>query len=159
YPLSYLLLTLFVIVLLGPRGPATAGPYVRNDGPASGGPSFGAARWATLVFIASLSFVNREDTILLYLPALAWVMLGRLRLMRGPDALRLVVATAPAWGWLLSALVYYGFPFPNTYYAKVAFGVPHWVQLRQGFAYVASSLRFDPITLATIAAAAGVVLA
>lgn len=53
-------------------------------------------------------------------------------------------------------IVYYGFPFPNTYYAKVQSGMPHWLQLRQGFAYTVSSLRHDPITLATIAAAVGV---
>ena len=161
YPLTYLLLATFVALVLGRRDQVIQSP----------------ATLPVLVFIASLAFVNRADMTLLYAPTLVWLIWHRLRgtgpvppkrLREGehvsPKRLReggrevrwLILAAAPAWGWLIFAIIYYGFPFPNTYYAKAQSGMPQWLQLRQGFAYTVSSLRFDPITLATIAAAVGV---
>src|SRR5207253_1424400 len=94
-----------------------------------------------------------------YLPALLWLVRPRLRRLTRRDIGGLALAAAPAWGWLIFALVYYGFPFPNTYYAKVHFGAPKWLQVHQGLAYLASSVRFDPTTMCTIVAAVGVCLA
>jgi arabinofuranosyltransferase len=142
--LGYLLLATFTMLVLGRRD--------RADGAAD--------RLPLLVLIASLAFVNRADMILLYTPVLAWLIVRRYRGIDWRDRWRdgrwLLLASAPAWGWLLFAVIYYGFPFPNTYYAKAQSGMPQWLQLRQGLAYTASSLRFDPLTLATIAAAFGV---
>ena len=108
------------------------------------------------VVIASLAFMNRADTILLYFPALVWLVARNIRMLRWRDIRLLVLASAPAWGWLLFSVVYYGFPFPNTYYAKASFGAPRWLQLEQGLGYLVSSLRFDPITLAAVAVATGI---
>lgn len=138
YPLTYLLLATFVALVMGHR---------RHPERTAGVP--------LLVFIASLAFVNRADMALLYAPVLAWLVPTHVRGHGWRGAKGVVLASAPAWGWLLFAIVYYGFPFPNTYYAKAQSGMPHWLQLRQGFAYTVSSLRFDPITLATIATAFG----
>ncbi|MGE4056046.1 MAG: hypothetical protein AB7F99_14715, partial [Vicinamibacterales bacterium] len=140
YPITYFLLAAFVTVVLGSRQSAAE-------------PS--SDRLPLLILIASLAFVNRADMILLYLPALLWFVLRRVRTLTWRDVRGMVLASSPAWGWLLFAIIYYGFPFPNTYYAKAQSGMPDWLQLRQGFAYVASSLRFDPISIATIVAAAG----
>ncbi len=146
YALSYALLGAFIASFVPPEGGRlTPLDDTRLEN-----------RLPRLTFIAALSFMNRSDTILLYLPALLWLLVPRLRRLTVRDWRGLVLASAPAWGWLLFAVVYYGFPFPNTYYAKVHFGAPHWLQLRQGLAYLASSLRFDPITICTIAAAIGV---
>jgi len=139
-PLGYLLLAIFTMLVLGRRD--------RDAAPAASLP--------LLVLIASLAFVNRADMVLLYAPVLVWLIARRYSALGWRDGRWLLLAAAPAWGWLLFAVIYYGFPFPNTYYAKAQSGMPHWLQLRQGFAYTASSLRFDPITLATIAAAFGV---
>lgn len=140
YALSYLLLAAFVAEL-----------FPLADGDAAHVP-LNPERLPWLTLIAALAFVNREDTILLYLPALVYLVFQRRAQLTIREFGRLVIFCSPAWGWLLFALVYYGFPFPNTYYAKVNFGAPHWLQIHQGLAYVASSLRFDPITLCTIAA-------
>jgi arabinofuranosyltransferase len=142
YALSYVLLAAFVATFLA--GGA------EDEAPVEAG------RLRRLTFVAALAFLNRADTILLYLPALIWLVARDIQRLRWREFAGLGLAAAPAWGWLLFALAYYGFPFPNTYYAKVYFGAPHWLQLHQGLAYVASSLRFDPITLSTIAAAVGV---
>jgi arabinofuranosyltransferase len=142
-PLGYLLLASFLMLVLG-----------RREGVAEP-----AAKLPVLVLLASLAFLNRADMVLLYAPVLAWLIARSLPGLGWRGSRWLLLASAPAWGWLLFAVIYYGFPFPNTYYAKAQSGMPHWLQLRQGFAYTVSSLRFDPITLATIAAAVGVSLA
>ena len=140
YPLSYLLLVVFVVRLRGSDSSGVAG---------------GDRRLVELIAIGSLAFLNRADALLLYLPAIGWLLWRRARSADLGLAIRVLAASAPAWGWLALSLVYYGFPFPNTYYAKVATGVPRWLQFQQGLAYAANSIRFDPVTLGTIGAALG----
>jgi arabinofuranosyltransferase len=59
----------------------------------------------------------------------------------------------PALAWTLFALVYYGFPFPNTAYAKLATGIPTAERWRQGVLYLFDSVDRDPLTLAVVALA------
>ena len=139
YPLSFLLLAVF---------------YTRFFAVARDAAVLAPRELIGFGLLASLAFLNRSDSILLYagpllyLAVVAWpVYRGRLVLFSG-------VAFAPAVLWLLFSYVYYGFPFPNTYYAKVATGIPRSLQLRQGMAYVANSINFDPFTLGLIALAA-----
>ena len=141
YPLSFLLLCLFYTRYLAtPHEPAALTP--------PGLIAFGG--------LASLAFLNRSDSILLFvapLAYLAWIAwpVYRLRL-----ATYFSIALSPVALWLLFSYVYYGFPFPNTYYAKVATGIPRSIQLRQGIAYVANSVNFDPLTLGIVALAGAV---
>jgi arabinofuranosyltransferase len=132
YPLSFFLLCVFYCRFLG---------VVRSAASVSSRDlvMFGA--------LASLAFLNRSDSILLYagpLAYLAWIAwpVYRLRL-----AMYFAIAFSPVVVWLMFSYIYYGFPFPNTYYAKVATGIPRSLQLRQGLAYVANSINFDPFTL------------
>jgi len=53
--------------------------------------------------------------------------------------------------WTLFSLIYYGFPFPNTAYAKLATGIDSGELRAQGLLYLLDSLDRDPITLTTIA--------
>ena len=43
-----------------------------------------------------------------------------------------LVGLAPALLWLAFATFYYGFPLPNTYYAKVANGIPRFPMMQAG---------------------------
>lgn len=135
YPLSFLLLCIFYCRFLGvARTAASVSPRELVI--------FGA--------IASLAFLNRSDSILLYagpLAYLAWIAWPAYRLRL---AMYFAIAFSPVALWLLFSYIYYGFPFPNTYYAKVATGIPRSLQLRQGLAYVANSINFDPVTLGLI---------
>jgi arabinofuranosyltransferase len=102
---------------------------------------------------ASLVFVNRMDAVLLLVPA---ALLAAWRLAKGGRARALrtiVLATSPAWAWLLFSLAYYGFPFPNTAYAKLATGIPRTALVRQGLAYLRNALATDPLTLLAMVAA------
>ncbi len=77
----------------------------------------------------------------------------RLRAFRRRDerSAPLVIAfAAPVAAWLVFATLYYGFPLPNTYYAKVATGIPSGLLYRQGFAYLINSFGADPLTLGTV---------
>src|SRR5688500_17632548 len=108
--------------------------------------------------IASLAFLNRSDSILLYAGPLAYLAWMAWPAYRFRLAGYFAIAMAPVALWLAFSYVYYGFPFPNTYYAKVATGIPRSLQLRQGLAYVANSINFDPITLGTVALACAMAL-
>jgi len=135
YPLSYLLLAAFAATALSSDGsPRTEAPR--------------RVVWMTV--LAALAFVNRADTVLLYGPLLAYCLWAAVRNKQWAAVGGLAAATAPAVLWLLFALVYYGFPFPNTYYAKVATGLPTAIRLHQGLAYVTNSIRYDPITLGVV---------
>lgn len=63
----------------------------------------------------------------------------------------------PLLVWEVFSLFYYGFPFPNTYYAKLGAGIPKAELLAQGWVYFLDSLQRDPLTLIVIAA--GILLA
>ena len=54
--------------------------------------------------------------------------------------------------WELFSLVYYGFLFPNTAYAKLEHGIGAGEMLMQGLHYFGNTLRWDPLTLPLIAA-------
>jgi arabinofuranosyltransferase len=151
-PLSNLLLVWFVAVAVRPP----AAPHTRLG-------------WLWL--IASLLYLTRPDDVLLVLPTLLWLTWPRGIWRRAERAAQPVARTpqpavrAVLWGlspailWTLFALVYYGFPFPNTAYAKLATGIPRGEVWRQGLLYLVDSVDRDPITLVAIlfGLAAGVV--
>lgn len=102
-----------------------------------------------LSLIASLAMVNRMDTILLFFPALVYSVLN------GFSYRKLLFAVAgmlPFAMWELFSMIYYGFPFPNTAYAKLGAGIPQIELAVKALQYYANSLRKDPLTLTVIAA-------
>lgn len=139
-PLTHLLIVFFYGVWL-------------FDRPAD--PELQRKRYLALLLFAALSFFNRVDTLLLFLPALVWETIDLARRQGfakivGPFAL----GTLPATGWLLFAIVYYGAPFPNTAYAKALHnGVGAKAFWQQGGAYFLNTLDWDPPTLVFMALA------
>ena len=131
-PLSYVLLAWFVF------------SYVRFtdvEPPGSGGVT-------RLWTIASLLYLTRPDDVVIAAPLLAMATWRH----RRAGALRAIaVGLLPAIAWTLFALLYYGFPFPNTAYAKLAMGVDPAELHVQGLLYLIDSVDRDPLTLTTIA--------
>ena len=123
-PLSYLLLAAFFVV------------YFRQK------PSLGKLFF--LSFIASLAAVNRLDTLLFFVPALVFELV-QYRQLKG--LLAVVLGVFPLLLWESFSLVYYGFLFPNTAYAKLNTGIPALELAGQGLSYLAESLSSDPLTL------------
>ena len=95
-PLTHLLLVAFFVV------------YFR-DGP-------GARDLLRLSMLASLAALNRLDALVLVGPPLLARVVGvpPLRALK-----TVVIGFLPLVGWMAISLVYYGFPLPNTFYAKV----------------------------------------
>jgi arabinofuranosyltransferase len=125
--LTHLLIVLFFLLSL------------RNDGTRK--------QLFLLALVAGLATLNRMDIILLLLPPLVYQAI-RLRQWQGVYAL--VGGFLPFLAWELFALLYYGFPFPNTAYAKLNTGIPAGELARQGVYYLLDSLARDPLTIFVI---------
>jgi arabinofuranosyltransferase len=57
--------------------------------------------------------------------------------------------------WEFFSIIYYGFPFPNTAYAKLNTGLARIDLLEMGYLYFINSIHWDPITLLVIFIAGG----
>ncbi len=90
----------------------------------------GNIKW--LIFIASLAALNRMDTLILFLPAVFAIFI--LEQVKNKIRTSLIWST-PITLWLFFSLFYYGFPFPNTKYAKLNTGISHYDYMVQGFLY------------------------
>ena len=125
-PLTHLLLILFIIL------------YLETE-------TLDLRRYGWLCFVAALGMLNRLDTFLLYAPALLYGLVQ----LRDLKAVGVgLVGATPILLWEVFSLVYYGFPFPNTAYAKLNAGlIARHDLLREGAFYLLNSLRADPLTL------------
>lgn len=100
-----------------------------------------------LGFLASLAAFNRMDTILIFVPPLLYILIN----YHQPKYMgQLILSFFPFILWELFATFYYGFPFPNTAYAKLNTGIPNFLLVKQGVIYVLDSVNRDPITLTVI---------
>jgi len=128
-PLTHLLLVASVAVFV-------------NDG-------LSRSRWLALQWtLASLLYLTRPDAVLLVVPLLL-VASARVRPFMAV-ARAVCVGLAPALAWTIFATIYYGFPFPNTAYAKLANGIPRPELWHQGVIYLIDSIDRDPLTLVAI---------
>lgn len=114
------------------------------------------AKLLQLSFLASLAGLNRLDALALYLPPLLYVLV-RLGLSRRAIAYGLL-GQLPLVLWTCFSLFYYGFPFPNTAYAKLNTGIPLREQVIQGGIYLLDTLIHDPLTMLTLVTALVLVL-
>ncbi len=97
-----------------------------------------------------LLLLTRLDLILLILPLYGLIIY----LNRSKSVKSIFAFCLPFIAWSIFSVIYYGFPLPNTYYAKVEAGIPQMVLLLHGVKYFWNSLRWDPITLSVITATA-----
>lgn len=105
----------------------------------------------TLSLLTALGMVNRLDSLLLFAPALALMLLEN----RSWKTVGIVVlGFLPLMMWESFSIFYYGSPFPNTALAKLNAGlIPPSAIHREGLLYLYNSLRVDPVTLVTITVA------
>jgi arabinofuranosyltransferase len=109
----------------------------------------------SLFFLASLMLVNRMDAILLLVPALLYALYT----FRSWRTLRTaLVSLFPFLVWEIFSLIYYGFLFPNTDYAKLNTGISSSALLKQGIYYLISSFQFDPLLFIVLLTGAILVL-
>ncbi len=127
-PLTHLLIVLFFIVFFNQKK--------------------GDKKLLTLSIIASLAVLNRMDTILIFIPSLAFIYYKEKNYLK--RLLIIAKGFLPFIIWELFSLFYYGFPFPNTAYAKLNTGIPQIELLQQGLYYIINSLYLDPLTIVAI---------
>ena len=116
---------------------AFVGAFLRGDGTPD--------RWlVTLWGLASLVYLARPDTVLVVAPLLlvATVRVRHLAVVARAVSLGLL----PAVAWTAFAVVYYGFPFPNTAYAKLGVDISRAQLWKQGVIYVIDAFDRDPLT-------------
>ncbi|HOQ32846.1 MAG TPA: hypothetical protein PLA12_10080 [Candidatus Hydrogenedens sp.] len=124
-PMSHLLLVIFMILFLSQK--------------------FTLKNLFLLSLIASLATLNRQDCILLYFPPLAYAWWQTENKKQG--FILLCLGFIPLILWELFSIIYYGFPFPNTAYAKLGTGLWKIDLIKQGLWYYAFSWKRDFITL------------
>lgn len=93
-----------------------------------------------LCLIASFIVLNRMDMLLLVAPTLfaVWWPQRSLRTVG-----QVILGFLPFLLWEVFAIFYYGFPFPNTAYAKLNTEIPSGELMDRGFHYLSISLRND----------------
>jgi arabinofuranosyltransferase len=102
-----------------------------------------------LLCVNSLMYLSRPDLVLIGSPVLVYVTYV-LRPRFSDLAYCAVIGTSPLVAWTLFSLIYYGFPFPNTAYAKLGTGIALMASINQGILYYKNSVTSDPLTLWTI---------
>ncbi|MBE81374.1 MAG: hypothetical protein CME21_02325 [Gemmatimonadetes bacterium] len=107
----------------------------------------GRNRTAYLCWIAGLSALTRLDSLVLLSPALLVTLIqeGRRSSVR-----KVLIGFVPLITWIVFSTLYYGFPLPNTYYAKITTGVSFGTRYDLALDYFTHSGTIDPITLLTI---------
>ena len=106
--------------------------------------------YSQMLFVSSLLMLNRMDTILFIFPALVYsgYILYSSKEYSIPMLFKKgLIAFSPFIIWELFSLFYYGFPFPNTAYAKLGTGISSSEYAKQGLLYLLNSLQHDPITI------------
>lgn len=105
-------------------------------------------RW---LIVSALVILTRHDLILIILPGLAWYFFqqwqqhGRRQFYHS----LMILAVLPVL-WTIFSVFYYGFPFPNTAYAKLGAGVDRLVLVKQGLHYVYATAVNDPLSLGLV---------
>jgi arabinofuranosyltransferase len=95
-----------------------------------------------------LLLITRHDAALFVLPLLIHCTLEN----KKNSMSMLLIAGLPSLLWTAFALIYYGFPFPNTAYAKLGDVMPRELLLQRGFTYFETSILRDFISIAILLA-------
>ena len=100
-----------------------------------------------LYLLMALAVLNRMDTLLLLLP----LILYQLYHHPGQTIRKAIPGIMLLLSWFAFATFYFGFPLPNTYYAKLHSLYSLGDYITRGQEYYLAQLNYDPITLVVIA--------
>ncbi|NWF88805.1 MAG: hypothetical protein HXY50_04995 [Ignavibacteriaceae bacterium] len=101
-----------------------------------------------LSVVSALSALNRIDSLLLLMPALLFEFSKSNKKLK--NIAIILAGFIPFFLWELFSLFYYGFPFPNTAYAKLNTGISRLELIEQGLYYLLDSLYMDPLTFCVL---------
>lgn len=111
--------------------------------------------YRTLSLLAAAIVLNRQDHVLLIAPALISLLVRpteqsgsrrvRWQLIDRSAIRHLLIGVVPVALWFGFSLLYYGFLFPNTAYAKLNTDVARWELMQQGLLYLFETFKNDPL--------------
>ncbi|MCR5791413.1 MAG: glycosyltransferase family 39 protein [Lachnospiraceae bacterium] len=102
--------------------------------------------------LISLIALTRMDAVLMFVPAVVYIYIGRRKLVSfGRAVLIGFLSLLPFFLWELFSLFYYGFPFPNTAYVKLGTDIALREYLYRGLQYLLTSALCDPVLIVFIA--------
>ncbi|MEO6323727.1 MAG: hypothetical protein ABIQ65_03805, partial [Thermoanaerobaculia bacterium] len=131
-PLSVFLVAAFAVELLDDRSERAAD-----------------VRLTRLALISALGALSRPDLPVFFVPPLiAFILRNRIPVRR--VLLSGLVGGLPFLLWQAFCFLYYGFPFPNTYYMRLATGIPARSYFTQGLLYAVDLIRRDPVSAAIV---------
>ena len=95
---------------------------------------------------------TRMDSVLIYVPVcIAVYSFGAFTDVKWYKRwLAGLIGLSPFIAWLIFSVYYYGFPFPNTAYAKLNTGIPASDYLSRGLRYIRYSFLYSPTLLLVI---------
>ncbi len=125
-PLTFLLMAIFVYIFFKYQG---------------------GKKMFWLSIITALGMLTRLDNAIFFLPPLLFFLIDKFSIKKIGS---MIIGFIPLIIWEIFSVIYYGYPFPNTYYAKMNTGLPKSEYFAQGFAYMKNSLLLDPPTLIVI---------
>ena len=128
-PLTHLLLIVLLILYTKPNPKKTQGNTF----------------WIT--FVGSLLMLNRLDLGLFVLPIVIHAFIKRISVKNFMASL---LGLLPILLWEAFSLIYYGFLFPNTFYAKLHTGIALTDSINQGLIYMADALQHHLIVTIVI---------
>ncbi len=127
-PLSHLLFVIFAVIL-----------FTRKDD--------SLMKVFLLGLTAGLAILNRMDTALLYVPILLYELI---QFRKRKAVYVMALSFIPMIIWEIFSIIYYGFLFPNTVYAKLNTGLGLIEYIKQGVTFFLNTLNVDPVTLLII---------
>ena len=101
-------------------------------------------------FICSLSLLTRLDTCFLLFFPTAYIFIFRRECGIFKMILAGVVGLLPLFIWFGFSIIYFGYPFPNTFYAKLRTSFPISDYIRKGADFFVITSIYDIITISTI---------
>lgn len=104
----------------------------------------------------ALLFLNRMDYVLILFPLVLYITFFKIGFLKSFKFSYIGIFIILSW--FIFAVIYFGFPFPNTYYSKTNFdygeGVlniaNHFAMYMKGFVYLVYTGFYDPITIMLI---------
>ena len=106
-----------------------------------------------VALLCSLSLLTRFDTCFLMFFPTAYIFLRKKDCSFPKMFLAGILGLLPFFAWIGFSIIYYGFPFPNTFYAKIRSNVSLMDYFRKGIDFYIVNFLCDTITLLIIIAA------
>ncbi|MCR5593597.1 MAG: hypothetical protein K6F79_07615 [Saccharofermentans sp.] len=100
-----------------------------------------------IALLTSLLAMTRMDIVLIFIPMILYMYLLKTKVKFIHRVFIGLAGLLPFISWCLFSLFYYGFIFPNTFYAKLNVNIPASEFIQRGISYLGFSFAYDLMLL------------